>query len=148
MSKRGQLLSLLVLLVLGIITALQYINVRGFDQDKMSRVHLLIQQILGADMQTEQDMMQIYNRTLLNDDDLTDQADLQWTLFHRLSSEPATDDVSDELAALKDSLNIQHKAINRFKSSISILINSERYLPELAEQLSKEHPEHTLALQT
>ncbi|MDQ6990252.1 MAG: response regulator [Mariprofundaceae bacterium] len=142
MSKRGQLLSLLVLLVLGIITALQYINVRGFDQDKILRVHLLIQQIKAADTQTEQDMLEIYNHMLLSDDELTEQAALQWTLFHRLSSELATDDVSDELAALKGSLNIQHKAINRFKSSISILINSERSLPELAKQLAAEHPDH------
>ncbi|MDX8404932.1 MAG: response regulator [Mariprofundus sp.] len=146
MSRRGQYLSLLILLALGIFTALQYINVRAFDQNKAPRVHMLIQQILGADMQSEQDMMQIYNRTLLNYDDLTEQADLQWTLFHRLTTELATDGLSTELAALKQSISLQHTAINHFKSSIGILVNSERYLPELAEQLAAKHPDRAVAL--
>jgi len=141
MNRRRQVSYLLVLVLLGGAVILTYAGVRAFDQTKAPRVHLLIQQILSADMQSEQDMMQIYNHTLFNYDDLAERADLQWTLFDQLSAELTTADESKELEALKQSLGVQHAAIDRFKSGIGILNNSERYLPVLAEQLSGEHPD-------
>ncbi|MDQ6992830.1 MAG: ATP-binding protein [Mariprofundus sp.] len=140
MSKRGQQLSLLALVILCSFTVMQYISVRAFDQERVPRVHLLIQQILAADIQIEQDMMQIYNRSLLHYDTLTSQSSLQTALFQRLSTTLTTSGLTDQLVALEQSINIQHEAIDDFKSSIGILVNSERYLPELAEQLTAEHP--------
>jgi len=146
MNRRIQLWYLLGLIVLGGFIVLQYESMRVFDQEKTPRIHLLIQQILAADTQSEQDMMQIYNRTLFNYDDLAQQANWQWGLFHQLSAELAAESVSDELDALQQSIRIQHAAIDRFKSSIGILLNSEHYLPILVEQLAKERPDQAAAL--
>lgn len=131
-----------LLLGITVLLLLQASYVRNFDAEKPNRVFHLIEDLSQLDTQSEQNMLQIYSRSMFDYDTLARDVAKMEEVFSDLSAEIGDDEMfRKELEALKASIVIQQEGAGTFKSAFGILANSIRYLPTLVTQLQKERPE-------
>ncbi|WP_176582378.1 PAS domain S-box protein [Mariprofundus erugo] len=140
-------LHFLVLLLLLMVVVWQFRQVQDFTDDLTHRVHTDLEQIISLDARSEVDMLLLQNHRVSNYDQLTEDLIELNRVYKQLEINLAgMAEMTDSLQTLKATIVLQTKAAEAFKSDLGILLNSQRYLPVLINQISEQKPGMRVAL--
>lgn len=141
MTGTSMKVHLLLIVCLTILLFMQLSTVQRFDTEQPHKVHLLVERLEHLDAQSEQNMLQIYSRTLFDYDQMSRDLMKMGDAYNDLVTLLADDTVFDEkLSHLKASVQLQSQGASDFKAAYAILSNSLRYMPTLVAQLKQEKP--------
>ncbi|MDX8392093.1 MAG: PAS domain S-box protein [Mariprofundaceae bacterium] len=132
----------LALALLLAVLVFEFQQAQDFELGTDQKVHADLTQIQFMDMLSEEHMLRQQSQRINNYDQLTEQATTLSQAYARLAARLADiDKMHEPLQALKDSIDVQVRAIQAFKADLAVLTNSKRYLPVLMAQIGDQRTE-------